>query len=76
MYDESDEGNLNFTGDLPGVVVIPNVMGHKRLYIGTLLAGLCSNILEEFAMLVRLNCQRPEYLSHLFRYRYRHWKAL
>ena len=77
VYDESDEGSLNLTGDLPpGVVVIPNVMGHKRLYIGTLLAGLCSNILEEFAMLVRLNCRRLEYLSHLFRSRSRHWKAL
>ena len=76
VYDESEEGSLNFTDNLPGLVVIPKVMGHKRLYIGTLLAGLCSNILEGFAVLVRLIRQIPGYLSHIFQCRFRHWKAL
>ncbi|KAK2466897.1 hypothetical protein APHAL10511_001155 [Amanita phalloides] len=53
VYDESDEGNLNLTGDLPDLVVIPNVMGNKRLHIGMLLAGLCSNVLEELAEMIQ-----------------------
>ena len=35
------------------VVVIPSLMGNKKLYIGTLLADLCSHILSEFGALVR-----------------------
>ncbi|KIL69772.1 hypothetical protein M378DRAFT_190156 [Amanita muscaria Koide BX008] len=49
VYDESDEGNLNLTDDLHDFVVIPSAMGNKKLYIGTLLADLCSNVLGEFA---------------------------
>lgn len=39
-------------GTHPGLVVIPGVMGKKEVYIGTLLADLCSNILAEFATVV------------------------
>ena len=38
--------------NLPGLVVIPSMMGNKKLYVGTLLADLCSNILAEFAAVV------------------------
>jgi hypothetical protein len=34
------------------VVVIPSLMGNKKLYIGTLLADLCSHILSEFGAMV------------------------
>lgn len=36
-----------------GVVVIPSVMGNKKLHLGTILAELCSHILAEFSVLVR-----------------------
>ena len=52
---EDDDGSttLNLGDSLPGLVVIPSVMGNKQLYIGTLLAELCSNVLGEFSNLVR-----------------------
>ncbi|KDQ60798.1 hypothetical protein JAAARDRAFT_31778 [Jaapia argillacea MUCL 33604] len=52
---EEDDGNTNLNlGDhLPGLVVIPSMMGNKKLYIGTLLADLCSQILGEFSALVQ-----------------------
>ncbi|KAF8628414.1 hypothetical protein AX15_003936 [Amanita polypyramis BW_CC] len=53
VYDESDEGNLSVADNPSGLVIIPNAMGNKKLYIGTLLAGLCSNVLEELSVLVQ-----------------------
>ncbi|KAH7889670.1 TRAPP II complex [Phlebopus sp. FC_14] len=38
----------------PGLVVIPTVMGNKKLYIGTLLADLCSQILSGFGRVVHI----------------------
>lgn len=53
VFEESDGStNINL-GNLPGLVVIPGMMGNKKLYVGTLLADLCSNILAEFATVVR-----------------------
>ncbi|KAJ7063346.1 TRAPP II complex [Mycena amicta] len=51
---EEGEGNTNVNlGDnLPGLVVIPSMMGNKKLYIGTLLGDLCSHVLGEFGTLV------------------------
>ncbi|PFH54333.1 hypothetical protein AMATHDRAFT_72835 [Amanita thiersii Skay4041] len=55
VYDESDgTTNPNLTENLPGLVVIPNVMGNKKLYIGTLLADLCSIILGELSLVVQV----------------------
>lgn len=52
VFEESD-GSTNLTlGNYPGLVVIPGMMGNKRLYVGTLIADLCSNILAEFATVV------------------------
>lgn len=45
--------NLNLGDNLPGLIVIPNLMGNKKLYIGTLLADLCSHIIGEFGVVVR-----------------------
>ncbi|KAH8117559.1 Trs120-domain-containing protein [Phellopilus nigrolimitatus] len=45
--------NLNVGNHMPGLVVIPSMMGNKKLYIGTLLAELCSNILGEFSIMVK-----------------------
>ncbi|KXN89239.1 hypothetical protein AN958_05993 [Leucoagaricus sp. SymC.cos] len=39
--------------NLPGMVVIPSMMGNKKLYIGTLLADLCSQILAEFGVVIQ-----------------------
>lgn len=55
VFEESDGStNLNL-GNHPGLVVIPGMMGNKRLYVGTLIADLCSNILGEFATVVSLH---------------------
>jgi hypothetical protein len=52
VYDESDGGSLNLTGDLPGLVIIPGAMGNRRLHVGTLLTNLVSTVLGEFATVV------------------------
>lgn len=54
VFEESDGiTNLNLGDNLPGLVVIPSMMGNKKLYIGTLLADLCSHILGELGVVVR-----------------------
>lgn len=52
VFEESDGNTTLNLGNLPGLVVIPGMMGNKKLYVGTLLADLCSNILAEFATVV------------------------
>lgn len=50
---QDDEGpNVGPGESPPGLAIIPNAMGNKKLYIGTLLADLCSRILAEFGRLV------------------------
>ena len=49
---EDTNAPINMNESHPGMVVIPNIMGNKELYIGTLIAELCSTILGEFANLV------------------------
>lgn len=53
---EEDDGtaNLNLGDHLPGLVIIPSMMGNKKENIETLLADLCSNILAEFSSVVRV----------------------
>ncbi|KAJ7285808.1 TRAPP II complex [Mycena rebaudengoi] len=53
VFAEGDGTNLNLGDSLPGLVVIPSMMGNKKLYIGTLLADLCSHVLGEFGVLVQ-----------------------
>jgi len=52
VFEEGDDTSLDLSSDLPGLVLIPSMMGNKKLYIGTLLADLCSQILGEFGVLV------------------------
>ena len=52
VFEESDGSTNLDLGTYPGLVVIPGMMGNKRVYIGTLIADLCSNILAEFATVV------------------------
>ena len=53
VFEDGDGNtNINVGSHFPGMVVIPNLMGNKKLYVGTLLAELCSNILGEFSILV------------------------
>ncbi|KAI0093921.1 TRAPP II complex [Irpex rosettiformis] len=49
---EEGENDANL-GTHAGLVVIPGMMGNKKLYVGTLLAELCSNILAEFATVIQ-----------------------
>jgi len=55
--DSNGATNLNLSETLPGLVVIPHLMSNKKLYIGTLLADLCSQILGEFGVVVRLEAR-------------------
>jgi hypothetical protein len=50
--DGNGTANLNLGNSLPGLVVIPSMMGNKKLYIGTLLADLCSHVLGELGVVV------------------------
>ncbi|KAI0818742.1 transport protein Trs120 or TRAPPC9 TRAPP II complex subunit-domain-containing protein [Irpex lacteus] len=50
---EEDVGDVGGSAHTPGVVVIPGMMGNKKIYVGTLLADLCSSILAEFANVVQ-----------------------
>jgi trafficking protein particle complex subunit 9 len=53
VFEDSDGiTNLNLGDNVPGLVVIPSMMGNKKLYIGTLLSDLCSHILGEFGRVV------------------------
>ena len=61
VFEDSDDNtNLNLGNSLSGLVVIPSMMGNKKIYIGTLIADLCSNILAGFAGLVRFACRTSE----------------
>src|SRR5712672_391881 len=54
VFEEGDgTTNLHLGDHLPGLVIIPSMMGNKKENIETLLANLCSNILTEFSTVVR-----------------------
>ena len=57
--EEDGNTNLNIGEHLNGLVVIPSLMGNKKLYIGTLVADLCSNILAEFSSMVSGTSAEP-----------------
>jgi len=53
VFEEGDGStNMNVGDQLPGLVIIPGMMGNKELFIGTLISDLCSNILGGFSSLV------------------------
>lgn len=63
VFEDGDGVNSsNLHEIVQGLVVIPSMMGNKKLYIGTLIADLCSNVLGEFGALVRFT------ICLLFRY--------
>lgn len=51
-FQDDDEPNVGLGENPSGLAIIPNAMGNKKLYIGTLIADLCSQILGEFGRLV------------------------
>lgn len=54
VFEEGDTANSeHIMESLPNVSVIPSLMNNKKLYIGTLLADICSQILKGFGELVR-----------------------
>ncbi|CCM02371.1 uncharacterized protein FIBRA_04466 [Fibroporia radiculosa] len=52
VFEDSDVG-LDVGDRFPGLVIIPGMMGNKRVHIGTLIAGLCSQILGQFAAVMQ-----------------------
>lgn len=53
VFEESEHStNLNAGHDL-GLVVIPSMMGNKKVYITTKLSDLCAQVIGEFGVLVR-----------------------
>ncbi|KAG6879987.1 hypothetical protein C0992_008580 [Termitomyces sp. T32_za158] len=53
VFEEGEDTNFNVGDNLPGLFILPSMMGNKKLYLGTLLADLCSQILGEFGILVK-----------------------
>ncbi|KAL0581718.1 hypothetical protein V5O48_000300 [Marasmius crinis-equi] len=52
VFEEGDgSSGISTSESIAGLVVFPSMMGNRKLYIGTLLADLCSNILGEFSAL-------------------------
>ncbi|KAG9318507.1 TRAPP II complex [Chiua virens] len=51
-FQDGEGPNTDLGENPPGLAMIPSAMGNKKLYIGTLLADLCSQILGEFGRLV------------------------
>ena len=73
---EESEGSTNFDPgeNMPGLVVVPK-MANRKLHIGTLLGVLCSHILAELGVLVRvLICSTWTFIYNFKRYK--RWKAL
>lgn len=55
VFEEGDgHTNLNIGASLPGLTIIPSMMGNKDLYVGTLISELCSNILGGFSSFVSM----------------------
>ena len=53
VFEEGDGStSISTSESIAGLVVFPSMMGNRKLYIGTLLADLCSTILGEFSALV------------------------
>ncbi|KAG1756741.1 TRAPP II complex [Suillus paluster] len=63
--EEECVGNAGLGDTLPGIISIPSVMGNKKLYLGTLLADLCSQILAELGRVYQVleNPVGNEYLN-------------
>lgn len=53
--DGGDGSSLDIGKSLPQLFIIPSMMGNKQIYIGTLLAEICSTILGGFSTIVRLS---------------------
>ena len=52
-FEEGDDpSSVNLGAISSQIVVIPSVMGNKQVYIATLLAELCAEILADFTGLV------------------------
>jgi trafficking protein particle complex subunit 9 len=52
-FESGEDNTLNHSADgSPELIHIPSLMGNKQLYIGTLLAELCHDVLVEFPALV------------------------
>ena len=49
--------NINVGAEVHDLVMIPSVMSNKQVYVGTLLAELCHDILTEFPPIVSPNPQ-------------------
>ncbi|KAF8163323.1 TRAPP II complex [Crassisporium funariophilum] len=53
VFEEGEEtANLDPGGNLPDLVIVPGI-ANRKLHIGTLLGGLCSQILAELGVLVQ-----------------------
>ncbi|KAJ8078800.1 hypothetical protein AAF712_001246 [Marasmius tenuissimus] len=52
VFEEGDgSSDISTSESIAGLVIFPSMMGNRKLYIGTLLADLCSTILGEFSVL-------------------------
>jgi hypothetical protein len=75
VFEDGDGGtNLNLGEQFSGLVVIPSMMGNKAVYIGTLLADLCSSILGEFSAIVSVT-QKHAWINLIYIIRCEPWRV-
>lgn len=52
VFEEGASAGISSRDQHPDLVVFPEMMGNRKLHIGTLLGGICSKIFGEFGVLV------------------------
>lgn len=53
VFEEGENGGgLTADDAIPNMVVVPSMMGNRKMHIGTLLGVMCCNILEGFGAVV------------------------
>lgn len=55
-FETGELGNASLGSTTSEVMVIPSLMGHKEVYVGTLISQICADILGYFADMVSLTC--------------------
>ena len=73
---EESEGTTNFDPgeNMPGLVIVPRI-ANRKLHIGTLLGVLCSQIIAELGVLVRVFICSIWVFIYIFK-RYKRWRVL
>ncbi|KAJ4469401.1 transport protein Trs120 or TRAPPC9 TRAPP II complex subunit-domain-containing protein [Lentinula edodes] len=74
VFEEGSSSGISPSGQHPELIIFPEMMGNRKLHIGTLLGEICSKIFGEFGVLIQrlesplgneyLNAYAPPLPSH------------